>query len=149
MARQVLAFSLVLVAGILIGIGLVVGPGKQNAAPKPESPFITFNRDYTNATDELMANLSADSTVAGVDKAHQILKQRKVALNKQVAQLRTLNPSEFSKDLEEFMENNTANRERLSKFLNDDKKLGKSLKKNAKLKIKLKELLDTYSSIIN
>ena len=149
MGRQVLAFSLVLVVGILIGIGMVVGIEDRNSALKPESPFTVFNRAYTNTTDELIAKLSADNTMAGVEKALEILKQRKVDLDKQVAQLRTLNPSEYGKDLEEFLNNNTANRERLRKFLDADKELAKAVKKNSKLKAKVDELLTTYSTIIN
>lgn len=148
MARQILVFSLVLMFGVLAGIGLMVSTEK-NIESKPESPFTSFNREYTSTTGQLIAILSKDNTVAGVDKAHQVLKQRKLALQTQLDHLRTLSPSEFSKDLEEFMKNNTANRERLSTFLNGNKDLGKSVKTNPVLKAKLKDLLSTYASIIN
>jgi len=149
MGRQVLAFSLVLVVGILIGVGMVVGTGDRNSALAPESPFTVFNRAYTKITDELIAKLTADNTIAGVEAALEILKQQKPDLDKQVALLRTLNPSDYGKDLEGFMNNNTANRNRLRKFLDANKELAKAVKKDSKLKAKVDELLTTYSTIMN
>src|SRR5690348_2947791 len=139
MGRQIFVLSLVLVVGVLGGIGLAVNTENPGIDRKSESPFTSFNREYTTTTKELIAMLSDDHTVAGVEKAHERLKLRKLALDAQLNHLRTLSPSEFGNDLEEFMKNTTANTESLSTFLNKD--LGKTIKADPVLKTKVKELL--------